>query len=127
VTYDDPHAAERQARREAEIYGDATLQPRARRSNPAPIRAAQRQASRPPEPEYDGIQTYDPPEAERFVPGQPVEWLHEPRGGYGYQTWVLARILKLGPKKVFISPQRENGTDGPPRWVTPERLRPRGR
>jgi hypothetical protein len=35
--------------------------------------------------------------------GDRVNWLYEPRGGYGYVKTVAAVVTKIEPKKVQIS------------------------
>lgn len=58
-----------------------------------------------------------------FRPGQSVEWLHEPRGGYGYRWWIPATVVSVGPKRVIIDAKLSTG--GTKRVsVNPEKLRP---
>lgn len=57
-------------------------------------------------------------------PGDKVNWLHEPRGGYGYTMNVAAVVVKIGPKRVQIrAARRVNGVwVQQTRWVSSERL-----
>lgn len=65
-------------------------------------------------------------------PGQLVEWLHESRGGYGYRSWVYAKVVRANRVKVTIevTQTRAGGRElAEPRAVVkrvlPEKLRPR--
>jgi TolB-like protein len=57
-----------------------------------------------------------------YTPGQRVEWLHEPRGGYGYARWVLATVVRVTRRRIVIDAQLVGG--GTKRIaVDPARLR----
>lgn len=54
--------------------------------------------------------------------GQPVDWLFEARGGYGYRYWVNAKIVRIGKKKITIDADLADG--GTKRIsVNPDKLR----
>ncbi len=57
-------------------------------------------------------------------PGDKVNWLYAPRGGYGYTMNVAAVVVKIGPKRVQIrAARRVNGVwVQQTRWVSKERL-----
>ncbi|MCB1966230.1 MAG: hypothetical protein KDI64_09370 [Candidatus Accumulibacter sp.] len=57
-------------------------------------------------------------------PGDKVNWLYEPRGGYGYTMNVAAVVVKIGPRRVQIRAARHvNGVwVHQTRWVSKERL-----
>lgn len=57
-------------------------------------------------------------------PGDKVNWLYEPRGGYGYSMNVAAVVVTIGPKRVQIrAARRINGVwVQQTRWVSKERL-----
>lgn len=57
-------------------------------------------------------------------PGQLVDWLYEPRGGYGYRWWVPATVVRVGPKMIVIEANLSSGGTKRVR-VTPDRLRSR--
>ncbi len=59
-----------------------------------------------------------------YAPGQPVCWLHVPRGGYGYTYPVSAVVVKAGPKRVQVEAPLKNGNTKLV-WVKPENLRDR--
>jgi hypothetical protein len=56
--------------------------------------------------------------------GDEVNWLYEPRGGYGYVTPVAGMVTKIGPQKVQIRVAKRVDSQwvGVRRWVRPERL-----
>ncbi len=41
--------------------------------------------------------------------GQVVEWLYEPRGGWGYRWWVPATVVNVGRSRVTISTTKRDG------------------
>lgn len=44
-------------------------------------------------------------------PDMRVVWAYEPRGGYGYVTYVWATVKRVGPKRVTIeAPLATGGT-----------------
>jgi hypothetical protein len=55
----------------------------------------------------------------------PMIWRCENRGGYGYITPVLCRVVREGPKRVQIAALKEDGSEAL-RWVDYRNLRPRG-
>lgn len=63
----------------------------------------------------------------KLRPGDKVNWLHEPRGGYGYSMNVAAVVVKIGPKRIQVrAAKRVNGEwHQVMRWVEVERLSPR--
>lgn len=54
--------------------------------------------------------------------GDRVTWMHEPRGGYGYQIPVDATVVRVGPRRVLIEAVTAAGV-AKQVWVAPERLR----
>ena len=62
--------------------------------------------------------------AEAFAPGQPVTWLHEMRGGYGYVERIPAEVVRTTTARVLIQARKKSG-ELAQRWVRPEHLRPR--
>jgi hypothetical protein len=59
-----------------------------------------------------------------FATGQEVSWQYVAPGGYCIAWWVLAVVVRVGPKKVTIDAALERG--GAKRVaVMPENLRPR--
>ena len=41
--------------------------------------------------------------------GDKVNWLHTPRGGYGYTQSIAAVVEGIGSKRVAISVMKNNG------------------
>jgi hypothetical protein len=62
--------------------------------------------------------------ASSYQPGQPVTWLHTPRGGYGYTYPVNAVVVKVGKKRVQLEAPLKDGNTKLV-WVKPANLRPR--
>jgi len=57
-----------------------------------------------------------------FQPGEMVEWLFTPRGGYGYSYWVPCTVVKVSKKTITIDAKLTNG--GTKRvHAKPERIR----
>ena len=56
--------------------------------------------------------------------GHPFDWLHKPRGGYGYTLRVPCRVVRMGRKRVLIAALRTDGTELE-RWVERSSLRER--
>lgn len=44
-----------------------------------------------------------------FTPGQSVQWLYEPRGGYGYRYWVDAVVVKVTEKRITLEAKLASG------------------
>ena len=59
--------------------------------------------------------------------GDKVNWLYQPRGGYGYIIAVAGIVTKVGPKKMQIRVAKRDGADWllQTKWVQPDRLMPR--
>ena len=67
-----------------------------------------------------------------FEVGDPIEWFHKRRGGWGYQSLVPGTVVKINPKTIRIRVQKNiNGTWNEPsgewveRNVKPEKVRHR--
>jgi hypothetical protein len=57
-------------------------------------------------------------------PGQLVTWLHQPRGGYGYEERIPGKVVKVGEKLVQIEVRKKNG-EAVKRWVAAKNLKKR--
>jgi hypothetical protein len=65
---------------------------------------------------------------EELQKGQPVYWLMQHRGGWGYVSWVPSYVLKVNKSRVAIAaqaPLNAHDQSWMPRHVKPESLRPR--
>lgn len=54
---------------------------------------------------------------------QLIEWLYEPRGGYGYRWWIPGTVVRVGDKRITIKVKLING-DEKLVSVNPKKLRP---
>lgn len=59
-----------------------------------------------------------------FSPGQPIVWLHQLRGGWGYVWPVDGHIVRTAGQHVIVRVPLKNGRLVE-RRVRPENLRPR--
>jgi len=59
--------------------------------------------------------------------GDKINWLYQPRGGYGYIIVVAGVVTKLAPRKVQIRVAKRDGDDwhAETKWVQADRLTPR--
>ena len=59
-----------------------------------------------------------------FSPGEDVQWLYTPRGGWCIPMWVRATVVRVGPKRVRIAATLKSGGTKETS-VLPENLRHR--